>query len=230
MGKGFTLVELSIVLVITGLIAGGVLGGSELINQARIRATITEIQKWDTSLNTFYMKYGYWPGDFCEADDYWPDVCSTYMMYNTCNGNCNGAIGSSNWNPPYESHYALKHMDLADLIEFEVIGTDVNNPELGEEIMPSDYGRGAGWSFSGSGAIGKVHWLWLHGPDYRLHRNGALRADDIYTIDRKMDDGQPKVGIIQVNNENTVTCNTDDFTYALAETHYKCSLGYDFYK
>ncbi len=40
---GFTLVELSIVLVITGLLAGGIPSGRDLIQAANIRATISKI-------------------------------------------------------------------------------------------------------------------------------------------------------------------------------------------
>ena len=60
---GFTLIELSIVLVIIGLIVGGVLVGQDLINAAGIRATISQIEKYNAAANTFRGKYGYLPGD-----------------------------------------------------------------------------------------------------------------------------------------------------------------------
>jgi prepilin-type N-terminal cleavage/methylation domain-containing protein len=59
----FTLIELSIVLVIIGLIVGGVLTGQDLIRAAQIRATITEIEKFNTAVNTFYGRYQGLPGD-----------------------------------------------------------------------------------------------------------------------------------------------------------------------
>jgi len=43
--KGFTLIELSIVLVIIGLIVGGVLVGHDLIRAAGVRATISQVEK-----------------------------------------------------------------------------------------------------------------------------------------------------------------------------------------
>lgn len=61
--QGFTLIELSIVLVIIGLIVGGVLVGRDLINAATVRSQISQIEKYNVAANTFKGKYGYLPGD-----------------------------------------------------------------------------------------------------------------------------------------------------------------------
>lgn len=61
--SGFTLIELSIVLVIIGLIVGGVLVGQDLIAAARVRSQISQIQQYQTAVNTFKIKYAYLPGD-----------------------------------------------------------------------------------------------------------------------------------------------------------------------
>jgi prepilin-type N-terminal cleavage/methylation domain-containing protein len=60
---GFTLIELSIVLVIMGLVVGGVLVGQDLIRAAYIRAQISQIEKFNIAVNTFYGKYQALPGD-----------------------------------------------------------------------------------------------------------------------------------------------------------------------
>ena len=60
---GFTLIELSIVLVIIGLLAGGVLVGRDLIAAAALRSQITQIEKYNAAANTFRAKYGFLPGD-----------------------------------------------------------------------------------------------------------------------------------------------------------------------
>jgi prepilin-type N-terminal cleavage/methylation domain-containing protein len=67
MKRGFTLIELSIVLVIIGLIVGGVLAGQSLINAAALRAQITQIERYNTAANTFYEKFGALPGDIPAA-------------------------------------------------------------------------------------------------------------------------------------------------------------------
>jgi prepilin-type N-terminal cleavage/methylation domain-containing protein len=61
--QGFTLIELSIVLVIIGLMVGGVLVGQDLIRAAGARSQIAQIENYKTATNTFRGKYGYLPGD-----------------------------------------------------------------------------------------------------------------------------------------------------------------------
>ena len=60
---GFTLVELSIVLVIIGLIIGGVLVGQDLIKAAEIRSTVGGFEKYNAAAITFRNKYNGLPGD-----------------------------------------------------------------------------------------------------------------------------------------------------------------------
>lgn len=54
---------MSIVLVVIGLIAGGVLVGRDLIAAAAVRATIAQIEKYNQAINTFKIKYNALPGD-----------------------------------------------------------------------------------------------------------------------------------------------------------------------
>jgi prepilin-type N-terminal cleavage/methylation domain-containing protein len=65
--SGFTLVELAIVLVIIGLIIGGVLVGQDLIKAAEIRATATQIEKYNTAATAFRTKYDGYPGDLIQT-------------------------------------------------------------------------------------------------------------------------------------------------------------------
>lgn len=66
--SAFTLIELSIVLVIIGLIVGGVLVGKDLISAAETRAQISQIEKYQTATNTFRVKYNALPGDIKSSD------------------------------------------------------------------------------------------------------------------------------------------------------------------
>ncbi|ODA43382.1 hypothetical protein THER_1890 [Thermodesulfovibrio sp. N1] len=65
--KGFTLVELAIVLVIIGIILGAVLKGQDLINNAKAKRLINDTKGLVALAYTFYDRYGRFPGD-CDND------------------------------------------------------------------------------------------------------------------------------------------------------------------
>jgi len=97
---GFTLIELSIVLVIIGLITGGILVGRDLIAAASVRAQVTQIEKYSSAVNTFRNKYGYIPGDM-------PDPAATQFGFSaiaprgtlTGQGDGNGILQSGTGSP-----------------------------------------------------------------------------------------------------------------------------------
>lgn len=64
---GFTLIELSIVLIIIGLLIGGVLQGQEMINNTRIKTTVSQTDSIQAGVQTFEDKFGNLPGDFGSA-------------------------------------------------------------------------------------------------------------------------------------------------------------------
>ena len=67
--SGFTLLEMSVVLAIIGLITGGILVGADLIRSAGERGQIAQIQKYQSAVNTFKTKYnGQLPGDIDARD------------------------------------------------------------------------------------------------------------------------------------------------------------------
>lgn len=63
MKKGFTLVELSIVLVVIGLLTAGVLVGQSLIQSAKISSAVRKLQQYDVAIEQFKVKFKSIPGD-----------------------------------------------------------------------------------------------------------------------------------------------------------------------
>lgn len=132
--NGFSLVELSIVLVILGLLTGGILGGQELIRAAELRAAPTELNKYRTAVYTFRDKYFALPGDMPNAVRFWTpaaggtadgmdsactslDHTSPSTGTETCNGNGNNQIELGS-----EMLRFWQHLGNAGLIEGAIHG------------------------------------------------------------------------------------------------------------
>lgn len=65
--SGFTLIEVSMVLIIIGLIIGAVLVGQNLIVGSATRATVAQFERYNAGVNTFRIRYGGLPGDLDDA-------------------------------------------------------------------------------------------------------------------------------------------------------------------
>ena len=61
--SGFTLVEIAIVLVIIGLLLGGVLKGQELINSAKIKNIVNDMNGVSTAVYGYQDRFKALPGD-----------------------------------------------------------------------------------------------------------------------------------------------------------------------
>ena len=69
--KGFTLVEIAIVLVIIGLLLGGILKGQEMITQAKIKNVVNDFNGITAAINSYQDRYKALPGDDLNAATRW---------------------------------------------------------------------------------------------------------------------------------------------------------------
>lgn len=68
--RGFTLVEIAIVLVIIGLLLGGVLKGQELINSAKAKSIVNDFRTLSTMVYSYQDRFRYLPGDDPRSTDH----------------------------------------------------------------------------------------------------------------------------------------------------------------
>ena len=133
--SAFSLVELSIVLVILGLLTGGILTGQSLIRAAELRAILTEKDQYISAANTFRTKYLSLPGDLPNATDFWGDTSATNQCksistepahYRICNGNADGGINNYLNGAGYNERIQFwRHLALAGMIEGSYSGESI---------------------------------------------------------------------------------------------------------
>ncbi len=243
--RGFTLIELSIVLVIIGLLVGGILGGQSLIRNAELQSVISEYAKYTSAMNQFKAQYGALPGDLPDAQDYWgiahatPTTCATTQGTGTqtCNGDGDGIIETVGlFTGSAENFRAWQHLASAGLIEGIYTGIEGSSGNTDHMIpginVPRSKMSGAGW---GLRYVGNIDFLLnsfvmpFGGTiSNNLLAGSILKPEEAWNIDTKMDDGRPGLGAVilwsATNCASSTTASTA--TYLLSTTTVSCSLAF----
>lgn len=216
--KGFTLVELAIVMIIIGLLIGGILKGTEMIENAKVSSTITQVRSYQAANLTFQDTYSATPGDMRNAETRVPGCAQgTTLCFNGGGDSMVGAVvlaglgmendiqAGSAALPYRETTQFWKHLVLADLITGVTTDADQTNPAWGETHPAAKIGGGFEVMYSGSaGDYGTGLVLRLQNPialgqgqsmslGQGANPISPLRAAQ---IDRKIDDGNPDTGSV----------------------------------
>lgn len=218
MNKAFSLVELSIVLVILGLLTGGILAGQSLIRASELRAVSTELSRFSTAGMAFRDKYFALPGDINNATRFWgaadggdgvgtdcTAVASTTTA--TCNGDGDGTPNSGTSN---ERFRFWQHLANAGLIEgsytgtagsggaeHHVIGSNAPASKLSNSGWTMDSNRAgfAGDAYLWAFPAGRYVFFKLGAPTTNSETyNRTLKPEEAWNIDMKVDDGKPGLG------------------------------------
>ena len=238
--QGFTLVELAIVLMIIGLLIGGVLRGQELMNNAKISATVQQIKAYEGATVTFRDSYSQLPGDMATATFRVPGCTAA----NFCsNGDGNGIIGTrmtgfdlltlqtGNAAPAVETSMYWKHMAMAHLISGVMPNGNPTDPSWGETHPNAKVDGGFmvvfGMHFGGA-RNQEALWLALvnriagGGNAYQSNGENPITPIQALQIDQKMDDGMPDMG--DVISPDDGTCDGGDPRVYLNHNRKTCVL------
>jgi prepilin-type N-terminal cleavage/methylation domain-containing protein len=178
--KGFTLVELAIVLVIIGIMLGAVLKGQEMINNAKIKRAVNQQKEISAAIFSYYDRYGKYPGD--------DNTVSTRggVWAGAADGNGDGQINGTAVNMftcatgtggGVEACAMWDHLRRANLI----------TGATGDSTNPANsYGGriGAAYFALGTAAPTTVNWVGLSG----------IPTDVAQIIDTQNDDGNWQTG------------------------------------
>lgn len=145
--KGFTLVELAIVIVIIGLLVGGVLQGQELIKQAQWRSSVKEIEGYKGAMATFFAKYNCLPGDCINAFTFFGSECGTNVAMGSSGASRYGCNGNGNKELTYaEGQLMWKHLSLGKMIKGSFTESFALPVKVNVNVPPSSLGTNAGIS------------------------------------------------------------------------------------
>lgn len=215
---GFSLLELSIVLVIIGLLAGGVMVGQDLIRQSELRSIMTDINKVQTAINAFKSKYSALPGDIRNATAYWgtaatcpATAAAPLTTQATCNGNGNGTLYPSEIDGTSPEWWLLwQHLANAGLFEGSFTGASVTATTQARpgRNVPETKISGVGFTVQSllMPVTNNLSW-WYGNHDLMLSfgyeqantgtTSPAFSPIDVNGIDTKMDDGRPGMGVLR---------------------------------
>lgn len=181
--KGFTLVEIAIVLVIIGLMIGGVLKGQEMITNAKVSKVENDYKGITAAILAYQDRYGVLPGDDPAASTRFQGTWTT-----ADNGNGNGVVQGA-WNSTTntdESRKMWKHLRGAGFIK-----GSVGNTVASYQQPTHAFG----------GLIG------VQQNAYNLRANvvmfGNLGGDIGQILEARGDDGSPSTGSIQGSTTQT---------------------------
>lgn len=236
--EGFTLIELSIVLVVVGLIFGGILVGRDLIHAADVRATISQIEKYNAAVNTFKTKYNALPGDILAANaSAFGLFAETTLAGTPGHEDGDGVIGLPGTNDIDGEYWEFwRHLSDSNLID-GLYGADLNpttgkgpfilepasnflpSPKIDRTIsifVKNDFTQNYfGIAGNGGRFIGGVHFLGQY---------PSVRPTDSYMMDMKIDDGFPNTGRLTAGYNEDIALFLAP-TVAAVSTANKCTIG-----
>lgn len=172
---GYSLIELSMVLVIIGLLVAGLMKGNELIVQARLRNIAGSFDGLSQAILSYQERYRVLPGDDPSAQSRWPSSASNgdgnRIICGAYHGGSGGISCSGN---SQESALLWQHLRLAGLL-------------AGSGTTPPDHPGPGAFGIQASGMGINRHLLCANG----------LPASTAASLDRQFDDGIANQGLVR---------------------------------
>ena len=231
--SGFTLVELSIVLVIIGLLIGGILVGQSLIESAKMQSFVRQMAQYDALAATFKGKYKQLPGDSsvfgCTngLDGTSTPANSSTGVAAICNNGAVETLVSGSilyfaaetalyWKQLSDSGFKPSGDTYTQTIPVATVVIDTNLPK-------AQIGK-AGVAVAGL-AGGNYYYVGNYDAGGEINETGGLSAVDSLAFDSKTDDGVATTGNVIVGlAAANANCNDLGVYDVVNGTGFVCSL------
>lgn len=220
--NGYTLVEMSVVIAIIGIVVGGIFVAQTLIRSAHLNRILAEYDTYIKATKEFQDKFLAYPGDMSTAEGMWgtdPGGCpntpsNTVLKMATCNGNGDGKIGDSSPTGVLSNQreWYRAWQQIADAALLYDLTTGTPGPGgVGESVpavnVPASSLSGAGWTLHYFQMVTADNGLWRdqysHVLDFGVAVSGGSTIGKLLTpvealaLDAKVDDGKPGRGNIR---------------------------------
>jgi hypothetical protein len=216
-----------------------VLVGQDLIKAAEIRATVSQIEKYNTAVNTFRGKFNGIPGDLSSASA--AAFGFQARAGSAGRGDNNGLIDGTFASPAVWTQEA--GMFWVDLSQANLIDGAFNNAldgaapvYIGPASVPGTFplARLARGNYVNVGSVSGLNYYMISGITATsggfpaaIISTANLTPIEVYNMDSKLDDGAPLTGIVQVHGAAGTSPSTfiDAPTSAAVATKGTCLVG-----
>jgi hypothetical protein len=210
------------VLAVTGILIGGALQGQELIENARVKSVVEQVQSYRAATTAFQDKYGAMPGDFAEA--------STRLNSSLVNGSGSGQLGAGDTTATNTENIQFWQQLLAANLITGVASTPTASSTasvtFGKELPTTRLGGGiVAVSSTGSGVPAGT-WLRI-GDGTPVDDTGDYAANPVLTpteawqLDKTLDDGSPATGKV-ISTGTGSSCAAANNVYATTSSAQTC--------
>ena len=206
--KGFTLIEISIVLVIVGRILGGVLKGQALIDSARVRSVVNDINGIRAAWYGFQDRFHALPGDYPSA--------STTIADDAKDGD-----GDGNINTTQEIASVWRHLSESGFISGAFDGVAANAGNLEDTACSSaSCPQNPFYGFYKITTAKKASGVATSSNEF--FTGGQIPSSVLFQVDNKIDDGKATSGLFRVHADSESDC-TKDGEWIVNDPHRDCA-------
>ena len=183
--KGFSILEISIVLIVIGILAAGVLKSTYLVDDAKINIVIKQINDYKMAVNAFNEKFNAFPGDFNGARQ---QIDPTLPA--EAEGQDTGILEGDPFEPNKGAQRFWTQLRATGLAKFkDTFPRTKLGGYFGVQYIENFNGQSGHWLVLGNkGEQGQARALFT--PQQALH------------IDKTLDDGVANSGIVQARGED----------------------------